>query len=280
MHLTDRQDIELNLFVQALRLRHGYDFSQYAPASLKRRVQALASGAQARSISEVTERLIHDDTFISQVIEKLSVPVSELFREPQSFLTLREEVLPELASFPHLNIWQAGCAHGEEVYSLAVVLQECGLYERAQIYATDISDAALAKAHEGIYSARELTQFRENYQRSGGRKTLETYFTHRYELLKADESLKRNITFANHNLVSDGVFGEMNLILCRNVLIYFTDPLQDRVLRLFRDSLTRGGYLSIGAKESLSLSSVAKDFKAVRKGVTLFRFTARNGEAR
>lgn len=274
MHLTDRQDIEVQLFIQALRLRHGYDFSQYAPASLKRRVQALATGLQVRNISELTERLVHDDAFVSHVIEKLSVPVSELFRETQSFITLREEVLPELASYSHLNIWQAGCAHGEEVYSLAAILTECGLYDRAQIYATDISDAALAKAQEGIYPARELPLFRDNYKRSGGSKTLEHYFTHRYELLKVDEELKRNITFANHNLVSDGVFGEMNLILCRNVLIYFTDPLQDRVLGLFRDSLGRGGYLCIGAKESLSHSPVARDFRALRKGVPVFRLQA------
>jgi chemotaxis protein methyltransferase CheR len=252
MHLTDRQDIEIQLFIQALRLRHGYDFSDYVPASFKRRVQALAAEVKARNISELTERVIHDDGLIGTVIEQLSVPVSELFREPRSFRLLREEVLPELASVPHLNIWQAGCAHGEEVYSLAVVLMECGLYERAQIYATDISDAALAKAQDGIYPARELAQFRENYQLAGGQATLERYFTHRYDLLKVDDALKSHITFANHNLVSDGVFGEMHLIVCRNVLIYFRNPLQDRVLRLFRDSLGRGGYLCLGAKCSLS----------------------------
>lgn len=274
MHLFDRQDIEVQLFIQALKLRHGYDFAQYAPASLKRRVQALAAGLQARNISELTERLVHEDGFIATVIEKLSVPVSELFREPGSFAALRDEVLSDLASFPHLNIWQAGCAHGEEVYSLAVLLQECGLYERSQIYATDISDAALANAQEGIYAANELALFRDNYKRAGGKKSLDQYFLHRYNLLKADDSLKRNITFANHNLVSDGVFGEMNLILCRNVLIYFTDALQNRVLQLFRDSLGRGGYLCIGVKESLSLSPVAREFKPVRKNVPVFRLVS------
>lgn len=279
MHLIDRQDIEVQLFIQALKLRHGYDFTRYAPASFKRRVQALAATVQARNISELTERLVHDDSFIATAIERLSVPVSELFREPSSFLVIRNEVLEDLASFPHLNIWQAGCAHGEEVYSLAAILMERGLYDRAQIYATDISDGALAKAQEGIYPARELAQVRENYRRSGGTQSIEQYFTHRYELLKVHDELKRNITFANHNLVSDGVFGEMHLILCRNVLIYFTDSLQHHVLQLFRESLRRGGYLGIGAKESLSLSPVAPDFTALRRGVPVFKMVAR-GTAR
>jgi chemotaxis protein methyltransferase CheR len=269
MHLTDKIDIE------ALRLRHGYDFSEYAPASFKRRVQALADKLKARSISELTERLIHDEALIGVVIEHLSVPVSELFREPRSFRVLRERVLPELASFPHLNVWQAGCANGEEVYSLAAILHECGLYERTQIYATDISDAALAKAADGIYPARELALFTDNYHRAGGTASLDRYFTHRYDLLKVDEELKRNITFANHNLVSDGVFGEMHLVLCRNVLIYFSDALQNRVLRLFRDSLGRGGYLCLGSKETLSLSEAARDFRPVMPGVPVFALKSR-----
>ena len=189
-------------------------------------------------------------------------------------MALRERVLPDLASYPHLNIWQAGCAHGEEAYSMAILLREAGMYERCQIYATDFSDAALAKAHEGIYPAREMPLYLENYRKAGGKARLQDYCTEKYDLLKMHDELRANITFANHNLVSDGVFGEMHLILCRNVLIYFTDPLQDRVLGLFRDSLVRGGYLCIGIKESLSFSSVASDFQLLSRELPVFRRTA------
>lgn len=271
MHLSDRQDIEVGLFVEALRRRHGYDFGQYAQASFKRRVLGLVEAFNARTISEITARLIHDETFIHAVIERLSVPVSELFREPRTFVALRERVLPDLASYPHINIWQAGCAHGEEAYSMAILLREAGLYERAQIYATDFSDAALAKAQEGIYPAREMALYADNYRAAGGKARLLDYCTQRYDYVKMHDELRSNITFANHNLVSDGVFGEMHLILCRNVLIYFTDPLQDRVLRLFRDSLVRGGWLCIGSKESLGFSSVAADFRSLNPEVPVFR---------
>lgn len=276
MHLSERQDIEIAVLIQALKLRHGYDFSRYAQASLKRRIQSLTSALHARSISEVTERVIHDDGFVQQVIQRLSVPVSEMFREPQSFVLLREQVLPRLASYPHINIWQAGCAHGEEVYSMAIVLKELGLYERAHLYATDISDAALAKAQEGIYAAGDIQQYEANYRRAGGRGSLQDYCTARYQLAKMHDELKANITFANHNLVSDGVFGEMHLILCRNVLIYFTDVLQDRVLKLFMDSLVRGGYLCLGARETLVFSSVEREFRQLHGGTPVFVLNPRN----
>ncbi len=277
MHPSDRQDIEIKLFLEALHLRHGYDFRQYAPASLKRRVVALSTLLETRSISELTERLIHDEALLPKVIEKLSVPVSEMFREPRTFALLREAVLPQLASFPHVNIWQAGCAHGEEVYSLAILLAEAGVSARAQIYATDISDAALARAQEGIYPSREMALYRDNYKAAGGLRSLDDYCTERYNYVKMHDELRSRITFANHNLVSDGVFGEMHLILCRNVLIYFSDPLQDRVLQLFRDSLARGGWLCIGAKETLSYSGVRDQFRALRKGIPLFKLLASAG---
>jgi chemotaxis protein methyltransferase CheR len=274
MHLSERQDIEVKLFLEALNLRHGYDFRQYAPASLKRRVLALTAALNARSISEITEKLIHDEALLPKVIEKLSVPVSEMFREPRTFALLREMVLPQLASFPHVNIWQAGCAHGEEVYSLAILLAEAAITTRAQIYATDISDAALTRAQEGIYPSREMPLYRENYKVAGGTRQLDDYCTERYNYVKMHDELRGRITFANHNLVSDGVFGEMHLILCRNVLIYFNDALQDRVLHLFRDSLARGGYLCIGSKETLAYSGVKDQFRALRKGIPLFKLLA------
>lgn len=271
VHLSDRQDIEIELFRQALRLRHGYDFSGYAPASFKRRVLALQAAVDAPSVSRLTERLLHEDGFVRQVIGKLSVPVSEMFRDPRSFRQLREEVMPLLATWPVINIWQAGCAHGEEVYSLAIILRECGLYERSHIFATDFSDEALAVAEEGIYPLHQARLYSDNYLKSGGSGSLSDWFTARYHRIKLDDSLRERVTFANHNLVSDGVFGEMQLIVCRNVLIYFGDELQDRALGLFRDSLVNGGFLCLGSKETLAYSAVAEDFQKLSPDSHIYR---------
>lgn len=279
MHPSDRQDIEVALFQQALKLRHGYDFSGYAPASFKRRVLALQVSCGARTVSHLTERLIHEDGFVREIIGRLSVPVSEMFRDPRVFRQVREEVMPMLSTWPVINIWQAGCAHGEEVYSLAIVLRECGLYERAHIFATDFSDEALARAEEGIYPLREARQFSDNYIRAGGTGSLSDWYTARYEHIKLDDTLRRRVTFANHNLVADGVFGEMQLIVCRNVLIYFGDELQERVLALFRDSLVRGGFLCLGTKESLMFSDVAADFRALAAGSSIYRRVPRADDA-
>lgn len=271
MDLRERQQIEIELFVQALRLRYGYDFSGYAQASFDRRVRSLLDASGMSSISALTERLIHDEAFLPKVIGHLSVPVSEMFRSPRSFELLRREVMPVLASYPQINIWQAGCAHGEEVYSLAILLKECGLYSRARIFATDISEAALTSAREGIYPLREARLYSDNYLHAGGTGSLSDWYTALYNHIKLDESLKERITFANHNLVADGVFGEMHLILCRNVLIYFGQSLQQRVIGLFRDSLVRGGFLGLGDRESPTGDAFARDFKALLPGASIYR---------
>lgn len=271
MHLSDIQDVEIALFREALRLRHGYDFSGYAPASFKRRVLALQAAVGAATLSQLTERLLHEAGFIREVISRLSVPVSEMFRDPRVFRTLRSEVMPLLATWPVINVWQAGCAHGEEVYSLAIVLRECGLYDRAHIFATDFSDEALARAEEGIYPLHDARAYSDNYLKAGGTGSLSDWFIARYQRIKLDESLRKRVTFANHNLVSDGVFGEMQLIVCRNVLIYFGDELQDRALRLFRDSLVHGGFLCLGSKETLVHTAVEQDFERVADGGSIYR---------
>lgn len=264
-------EVELELFVRALKLRHGYDFGEYARASLRRRVQSLVQAQGCDSIGELTGRMIRDDALLPQIIAGLSVPVSEMFRDPAVFRKLRDEVLPLLASYPQINIWQAGCAFGQEVYSLAILLQEAGLYERSQIYATDFSDAAIARAQEGIFPAREARLYSENYLAAGGSHSLSDYYHARYELITIDESLKRNVTFANHNLVCDGVFCEAHLILCRNVLIYFTDPLQNHVLELFRDSLVRSGFLCLGTRENISFARAGRDFRAIDASLRIFQ---------
>ncbi|NKF22585.1 CheR family methyltransferase [Solimonas marina] len=271
MDAARREEIEIELFVQALRMRYGYDFSQYAHASFKRRVQNLAMHFGCANIAQMTERVLHDTALIPEVIAQLSVPVSEMFRDPEVFECLRRDIFPVLASYPHFNIWHAGCAHGEEIYSMAILLQEAGLYERAQIYATDISAQALETAKDGIYAARHLQQWAANYLRAGGQRTLSDYFHSRYGHLKLDESLNRNIVFAQHNLAADGVFCEAHLILCRNVLIYFKPDLQRRAVELFRTSLVRGGHLCLGTKESLTFTGCAASFGVVSGRNALYR---------
>ncbi len=274
MNNPELDNIEVDLFVQALQRRHGYDFSQYAPASLKRRVQLLSEQLECKTISGLIERVIHEPQLLPRLLDGLTVPASDMFRDPTMFRALRETVLPMLASYPQINIWQAGCAHGQEVYSLAILLEEAGLYERSQIFATDLSERALEHAQEGIYPAREAQQWSRNYQASGGSRSLADYYSARYNLLKLDQRLRRHVTFARHNLAADGVFCEAHLILCRNVLIYFSNPLQERVLSLFSDSLVRGGFLCMGLRESLDYASSANDFSAFDEAQRIYRLAA------
>lgn len=271
MHASDLVDIEVALFQEAIKRRYGYDFSGYAPASFKRRVIALRESFGFRTISHLTERLIYDPLLIREIIGKLSVPVSEMFRDPVIFRHIREDIMPMLATWPSINIWIAGCAQGEEVYSLSIILRESNLYDRAHIFATDFSDDALARAEEGIYPQRDATKFSKNYLLSGGSGSLSDWVTTGYQRIRVDASLRRNVTFANHNLVSDGVFGEMQLIMCRNVLIYFSDDLQDRALGLFRDSLVHGGFLCLGSRENLEYSTVSAEFSMLEGSRGIFR---------
>jgi chemotaxis protein methyltransferase CheR len=269
--LPDSEDRRIAVFLDAVKSRHGYDFSQYAPASLKRRLRALCARTALPTIDDLTIRVERDPAFLRTLLAGLSVAVSEVFRDPWVFSLLRGEVLPILASYPKINIWVAGCAGGEEVYSLAILLHEERLHTKAQIFATDMNDVALERAAEGIYPAREFRQYADNYQRAGGRSSLSDYCITRFERIKFDERLKRIITFASHNLATDGVFAEVQLILCRNVLIYFNDALQDRVLTLFRDSLVPGGYLCLGTKETLARTAAEPMFDAVQAEARIYR---------
>ncbi len=266
MGAPEIEDMEVNLFVEALRLRHGYDFSNYAKASLKRRVLGLCLKTGSENVSAMVPRIMHDREFLGEVLAGLSVPVTEMFRDPSAFLALRRDVVPVLKTFPHVNIWQAGCATGEEVCSLAIMLHEEGLLERTQIYATDINDDAIHQAEQGVYPAKVLEDCAENYRQAGGTASLEDYFHSRYDYAKIHDGLRRNTVFAHHNLVSDGVFCEVHMVLCRNVMIYFNKALQNRVLRLFRDSLGRVGYICLGTKETLRFSDVEEDFEPLGEG--------------
>ncbi len=271
----EAEDVEVDLFIRAMQLRHGYDFSQYARASFKRRVLGLVQNFELPSVCDLIGKMLRDDGIVPGLVAGLSVPVSDMFRNPWVFQSLREDVFPVLASYPHINVWQAGCANGQEVYSLAILLEEAGLYDRTQIYATDFNDAALAQAAEGIFSVRDARTYSENYVAAGGTASLSDYYHSRYDFIKMDERLKRNITFANHNLVADGVFCEAHLILCRNVLIYFTDVLQNHVLGLFRDSLARSGFLCLGTKESIDFAPAARDLVPVNARARIYRLATR-----
>jgi chemotaxis protein methyltransferase CheR len=271
MEPLQKEAIELALFLEAIYLCYGYDFRSYAKASVRRRMHRILEKSGCASIGEMIPKLLNDEGFALQVIYEFSVAVTEMFRDPAFYLSVRNNILPYLKTYPFIKVWHAGCATGEEVYSLAILLQEEGLYDRATIYATDFNENVLDKAREGIYALKDIRQYTTNYQKAGGVRSFADYYHARYESAIMNPSLKTNITFASHNLVTDGVFGEMHLIFCRNVLIYFNKELQDRVLGLFADSLALGGFLCLGSKESIQFSSVAKRFKAIDERARIFQ---------
>lgn len=219
----------------------------------------------------MTTRLLHDESFFQELIGSFSITVTQMFRDPVVFRCIREKVVPFLKTYPFIKIWHAGCATGEEAYSLAILLTEEDLYNRMTMYATDFNDAVLATAKDGIFSLENARQFATNYQKSGGITSFSQYYHARYGSIAIAKKLKQNITFANHNLATDNVFGEMHFIVCRNVLIYFDRDLQNRVLQLFYDSLPHGGFLCIGSKESLDFSDVMDQFHAVDRKCRIFQ---------
>lgn len=271
MELSDIEQIEIPLLVEAVYQRYGHDFRNYAPSTVERRIRSFLTVSGCRHISEMIPRLLHEEGFFQQFLKAFSITVTEMFRDPAVYRCLREKVLPVLASYPFIRIWIAGCATGEEAYSLAILLEEEGLYDRTTLFATDFNDEALARARAGIYPLDRIRLFTRNYQEAGGIQPFSNYCHARYDAMAVCQPLKRNITFANHNLVTDGVFGEMHLILCRNVLIYFDRALQGRVLSLFRDSLDPRGYLCLGSAESLHLSAIQDCFEAVDEEARVFR---------
>lgn len=267
----DEEAIEVELFLLGLQRRYGYDLHHYAQASLRRRVKQAAETMAGGSILDLTTRMMREPDLLTEIIASISVPVSEMFRDPWVFRALRDEVLPVLASWPRIVIWQAGCAHGEETYSLAIMLEEAGLYDRTTIHATDFNTVAIERAKEGIYPLRHARDFARSYLEAGGLRTFTDYCRAGYEHIKMDDRLRRNIHFQNHNLTVDGPFCEAQLILCRNVLIYFDNMLQDRVVGLFTGSLARGGFLCLGTKESLQFTPSATPLTPVDMRARIFR---------
>lgn len=260
LHRVDLEQIEINLLLEAIYQRYGYDFRHYSQASVKRRLQYHLARSDYQTISELIPQVLYDEMSFKALFFDMSVTVTEMFRDPWFFLALRKMVIPFLKTFPFINIWQAGCSTGEEVYSLAILLKEENIYNRVHIYATDFNDLALEKAKARIYPLERMKEYSANYQKAGGRGSLSDYYHAKYEAVILNASLQDNITFANHNLATDGVFSEVHLVLCRNVLIYFDRTLQNRVLTLFRDSLCYNGFLCLGSKETLLFSEARKSF--------------------
>jgi chemotaxis protein methyltransferase CheR len=264
-------DIELQLLLDAIYLKYHFDFRGYARASLARRVRTALERFRCLTVSQLQDQILRDPVRFQEVLNFLTVPVSEMFRDPRYFLALRHAAVPLLRTYPSLKIWVAGCSTGEEAYSLAILLREEGLLERTLIYATDINASTLAKAEAGIYNVDRIAGFTENHRQSGGQSSLSDHYTAAYGRAVLDKSLKAHIVFSDHSLSTDSVFAEMQLVSCRNVLIYFNRPLQERAIGLFHQSLCRNGFLGLGSKETVRLSSYAEAFTEVAEGQRLYQ---------
>lgn len=267
----DPQAIEISLLLEGIYQRYGYDFRDYGKAHAKRRILHRLALSGINSISELQNRILYDESFFHLVLQDLSINTTEMFRDPEFFLSLRELVIPVLKTYPFIKVWHAGCSTGEEVYSMVILLKEEGLLNRTQIYATDFNPSVLQKAREAIYSASQMKEYTRNYLKSGGKYSFSDYYSARYDSAILKKTLKENIVFADHNLVTDSVFGEMNLVMCRNTLIYFNKNLQDKVVGLFRDSLVSGGFLCLGSKESIAFSPHKDNFDPIVGKWKIFR---------
>ena len=258
----DNEDLEVRLLLEAIYLKYGYDFRKYSLAHMKRRIIHRMNLEGTQSISELQHRIIYDEKLMSSILSDFSINVTEMFRDPSFYKAFRHKVIPVLRTYPFIRIWHAGCSTGEEVYSMAILLKEEGIYDKAHIYATDFNKQSLQRAQEGIYPIGEIESYNDNYFQSGGNAALANYYVAKYDSVLFNQELRKRITFADHNLVTDGVFGEMHVIVCRNVLIYFNRQLQDRVINLFSESLVNGCFLCLGSKESINFSASVNKFNS------------------
>lgn len=274
MHESDTLDnerLEIQLLLEAIFIKYGYDFRQYSCAHTKRRLMHRLSLEDMDNFAQMQHRLIHDRDFFETLLLDLSINVTEMFRDPWFYEKVRESIMPHLKTYPHIKVWHAGCSAGQEVYSMGILLDEEGMKNRSQIYATDFNERILVKAKDGIYPMDLVREYTTNYQKAGGTKSFSDYYTADYDNVVMKRSLREQVLFSSHNLVTDGPFGEMHVIFCRNVLIYFNRELQNRVLNLFYESLCPGGFLCLGSKENLKFSSVADKFDVVAEREKIYR---------
>ncbi len=257
------REIELDLLLEGIRRRYGYDFRDYARASLRRRLRKLMADEGAATVSALQEQVLHDPDCMDRLVRTWTVNVTSMFRDPSFYAAFRDKAVPLLRTWPFARIWIAGCSSGEEVYSLAILLHEEGILDRCRIYATDLNAAMLDRARAGIFALRDMKDHTECYQRAGGQRSFSEYYSARYDGAVFDPALRRNVVFAQHNLVTDSSFNEFQAIICRNVLIYFNRDLQQRVHQLFHDSLCGLGVLGLGSKETLRFQSLVERYLAL-----------------
>jgi len=271
MATQSNTEIEMQLLIDAIYLKYHYDFRRYSPASLKRRLTAALAKFSCKTFSQLQDKVLHEPGGFPALLDILTVPVSEMFRDPGYFRSLRQSVIPILRTYPSLKVWVAGCGTGEEVYSLAILLREEGLLPRTLIYATDINPHTLQQAAAGVYDVDRIAGFTEAHRKSGGGSSLSDYYTAAYGRAVFDKSLREHIVFSDHSLATDSVFAEVQLVSCRNVLIYFDRDLQDHAVGLFRDSLCRKGFLGIGSKETLRFSAHSNSFCELVRGERIYQ---------
>jgi chemotaxis protein methyltransferase CheR len=271
MLCDDNLEIEIHLLLEAIYYKYGHDFRSYSRAHIKRRLLRRLILSKLNNLEEMIWKLLNDRDFFHLILMDFSINVTEMFRDPSFYRVVRAEVVPVLGTYSFYNIWIAGCSTGEEAYSVAILLKEEGFYDRAQIYATDFNETILQQAKEGVYSNSLIEDYQHNYRLSGGDSDFNNYYNIKYDYAIMDQSLKKNLIFADHNLVTDGVFGEMNVIICRNVLIYFNRELQNRVLKLFYDSLCNGGILCLGSKESLRFTTYEDKFITINEKERIYQ---------
>ena len=264
-------EVEARLLLEGIQQVYGYDFRDYADASMRRRLAHWLGESPFETLSQAQSQLLRDPQLFVSLLRGITVNVTEMFRDPAFFKAVREQVVPFLKTYPYVKIWHAGCATGEEAYSMAILLNEEGMAGRYRMYATDIDDAVLATAAEGVVPLAEMQKFTRNYQKSGGSGSFANYYTARYGRAMLSAELKKSIVFAPHNLASDAEFGEMNMVLCRNVMIYFKQSLKERCLKLFDSSLLPGGFLCLGLKESLERKSLASAYDELVPQLRIYR---------
>jgi chemotaxis protein methyltransferase CheR len=265
------EEIELALLLEAAYRRYGFDFREYAPASLRRRVWRRVHAEGLTTISGLTEKLLHDSSAMERLLLDLSINVTAMFRDPSFYVAFRQKVVPLLRTYPYTRIWVAGCSTGEEVYSLAILLQEESVYDRTRIYATDINESVLDRARGGVFPLEKMQDYTQNYIRAGGERAFSEYYVAAYDGAQFQRTLIDNVVFAQHNLVSDRSFNEFHVIVCRNVMIYFDKKLQDRVHELFYESLATFGILALGHKESIRFSPFERRYDNLDREEKLYR---------
>jgi chemotaxis protein methyltransferase CheR len=268
---TDVEDLEVELLLEGVFRRYGFDFREYATSSIRRRILEFVRTEGLSSVSALQDRVLHDTDAMDRMLQALTVHVTSMFRDPNFYLAFREQVVPFLRTYPFTRIWHAGCATGEEVYSMAILLIEEGLYDRCRIYATDMNDGVLHKAREGIFPLSAMQEYTTNYLRAGGRRSFSEYYTSGYDHAIFRPALRERVVFAQHNLATDSSFNEFQVIICRNVMIYFDRQLQDRVYKLFSESLVRLGVLALGRRESLRFTAVEDQYDALDERERIFR---------